>query len=177
MRAKAFTFLTIFLISLMSFACGGTANTNTTANTNSTNPLETNKPAKEETTNNAPTLTPVYKAYCDARVKKDEAALRKVYSQDTIKFFESEMKEQKVKSLVAYHDDQISGKICEIRNEVITGDKAVAEITSDSYPNGIKIVFLKENGEWKMTNQSPVTDKKTDSVPASPANAPVANKK
>ena len=167
MRAKAPKFLTIFMISLMSFACGGTANTNTAANSNSTNPLETNKPAKDETTNAAPTLTPVFKAYCDAIVKKDEAALRKIYSADTLKYFEEEMKTEKIKSLLKYlEDDAVSGKICEVRNEIITGDKAIAEIRADSYPNGIKIEFVKENGEWKMTNKSPTLDKKADNAPA-----------
>ena len=71
------------------------------------------------------------------------------------------MKADKVKSLLKYlDDDKVSGKICEIRNEQITGDTATAEIRADSYPNGIKIVFVKENGEWKMTNKSPVLDLK-----------------
>ena len=58
--------------------------------------------APEATTNNAPTLTPVFKAYCDAWVKNDEAALRKVYSSDTLKGFEAEMKEDKAKSLIKF---------------------------------------------------------------------------
>lgn len=156
MRSKTIIFSTIFLTSVVCFGCGGStsvSNTGNAANGNSNNPLETKAPAKDETVNDAPTLTPVYKAYCDARIKKDEAALRKVYSQDTIKFFEAEMKDQKIKTLVAYHDDEISGKICQVRNEQIMGDKAIAEIISDSYPNGIKIEFVKENGEWKMTNK------------------------
>ena len=55
-------------------------------------------------------------------------------------------------------DDAVSGKICEARNEVITGDKAVAEIRADSYPYGIKVEFVKENGEWKLTNKYPNID-------------------
>ncbi|MEO6051798.1 MAG: nuclear transport factor 2 family protein [Pyrinomonadaceae bacterium] len=155
--------VTIFCVALS--GCGGTAPANSTtkiantANTNANNPLQTTTPVTDQTTNNAPTLTPVYKAYCDAWVKKDEAALRKVYSQDTIKYFESQMKADGVKSLMKFlEDDNVSGKLCEVRNEQITGDKAIAEIRSDSYPNGIKIEFLKENGEWKMTNKSPALD-------------------
>lgn len=52
-------------------------------------------------------------------------------------------------------------KICEIRNEKITGDSAVAEIRADWCPNGVKIVFVKENGEWKITNGSPDLDRKS----------------
>ena len=75
---------------------------------------------------------------------------------ETIKLFESQMKEDKIKTLVKFLEtDEISGKICEVRNEQITGDTAVAEIRADPYPNGLKVVFVKENGEWKMTNKSP----------------------
>ena len=133
-------------------------NTNV-ANGNTNNPLEPTKATPEQTTNNAPTLTPVFKAYCDAWVKGDEAALRKVYSSDTIKYFEGQMKDEKQKSLLKFlEDDKVTGKVCEVRNEVITGDSAVAEIRADAYPNGIKITFVKENGEWKMTNKSPAID-------------------
>lgn len=141
--------------------CGGPANVNTTntATVNTNSPVDTVKKTPEPTTNNAPTLTPIFKAYCDAWVKNDEAALRKTYSQDTLKSFESDMKAEKIKSLLKFlEDDKVTGKLCEVRNETITGDSAVAEIRADSYPNGIKIVFVKENGEWKMTNRSPVID-------------------
>ena len=169
MRNKYFAIIFTLSLSALLMACSGNANnstpsntnvnSNTVANGNSNNPLETTKSTPEPTTNNAPTLTPVYKAYCAAMVKKDEAALRKLYSSDTIKFFEEQMKLDKVKTLREYLDvDQATGKICEVRNEVITGDSAVAEIRADSYPNGIKIVFVKENGEWKLTNKSPAID-------------------
>src|SRR5437899_144518 len=101
MRSKIFIILAISLVSLAFSACGGNApsnanngNTNV-ANGNSTNSLEPTKATPEQTTNNAPTLTPVFKAYCDAWVKNDEAALRKVYSSDTLKKFEEEMKTEK----------------------------------------------------------------------------------
>ena len=170
MRTKALIFSALFLVSVVSFGCGGAPNTNTAANGNSNSPT----PAADVATNNAPTLTPVFKAYCEAWVKKDEAALRKVYSADTIKYFESEMKEEKIKSLIKFlEDDAVTGKICEVRNEVITGDKAIAEIRADAYPNGIKIEFVKEGGEWKMTNKSPALD----AVKPNAANsAPAANK-
>jgi hypothetical protein len=48
----------------------------------------------------------------------------------------------------------------EVRNEQINGDVAVAEMRGGAYPNGIKIKFVKENGEWKMTNESPEFQKK-----------------
>ena len=174
MTARLFLISTIFLVSLFSFGCSGTANTNTAANANAT---VANTAPKDESANSAPTLTPVFKAYCDAWVKKDETALRRVYSAATIKDFEDGMKDEKIKSLLKYlEDDSVSGNICEVRNELITGDKAVAEIRADRFPNGIKIEFVKEGGEWKLTTKSPTLDavKPTEKAPASLANT--ANK-
>ncbi|CAN5322356.1 hypothetical protein BH10ACI2_BH10ACI2_13950 [soil metagenome] len=181
MRTHLGLFLSVLLFAIAFTGCGSgpavnTANSNT-ANANSNNPLEAKTPAPDQTTNAAPTLTPVYKAYCEAWVKKDEAALRKIYSSDTIKYFESQMKLDKVPTLMKYlEDDAVTGKICEVRNEEIKGDTAVAEIRADSYPNGIKIVFVKENGEWRMTNRSPALDNvKPSANDAKTANAAPAN--
>lgn len=173
----------IAVTSLFIFGCGGpAANSNNTAAANSNNPLETTKKTPEATTNNAPTLTPVFKAYCDAWVKNDEAALRKVYSAATLKQFETEMKEEKAKSLIKFLEptDKVSGNPCEVTNETINGDKAVARIKSDKYPNGIEIEFVRENGEWKMTNRSPAVDSVKRSAPGNtsagkPANPPGAD--
>lgn len=151
-------------------ACGGPATENSNSskknpannvsNSVSSNPLETKKSEPVTTTNNAPTLTPVFKAYCEAWTKNDEAALRRVYSKDTIKFFEDQMKLEKAKSLIKYLEptDKVSGNPCEATNEKIEGDKAQARIRTDKYPNGIEVVFVKEDGEWKITNKSPAVD-------------------
>lgn len=164
---KALFLTGLFAVSVVFSSCGGSGsqvnssnanstNSNVVAVANSNNPLAVSTPTPEQTTNNAPTLTPVYKAYCAAMVKKDEAALRKIYSSDTIAYFEKEMKADGVKSLTEYlSDDQVTNDLCEVRNEQINGDSAVAEIRSKGYPNGIKVVFVKENGQWKLTNRSP----------------------
>jgi hypothetical protein len=73
------------------------------------------------------------------------------------------MKAEKVASLLKYLENDKVDKVCEARNEQITGDKGVAEIKADWCPNGIKIVFVKENGEWKMTNKSPDLEMKSSS--------------
>lgn len=148
-------------------ACGGGTETNTANKTNPTNgnavntgtvkdPLAAQTPTPAASANDAPTLTPVYKAYCAAWVKKDEAALRKIYSSDTIADFEKTMKEDGIKTLVDFlSDDQASNELCEARNEKISGDVATAEVRTKGYPNGITVVFVKENGEWKLTNRRP----------------------
>jgi hypothetical protein len=89
-------------------------------------------------------------------LKKDEAGLKKIFSQGTLQSFEEQMKEDKIKTLVEFlEDEKVSEKICQVKNEKITGDSAVAKIFIDSYPNGLDVYFEKENGEWKMTNKSP----------------------
>ncbi len=151
-------------------ACGGSTETtnvnNGTANvnanrpanaaTNKENPLAAQTATPEATTNNAPTLGPVYKAYCAAWEKKDEKALRTIYSSDTLKAFEQQMKEDNIRSLTEFlAEDNASTSLCEARNEKITGDTATAEVRTKGYPNGITVVFVKENGEWKLTNRRP----------------------
>ena len=161
MRTSLITLFTILAAVAAISACGGAANTNSnTPTANSNNPLDTKKDAPAPVANNAPTLTPVFKAFCDAWVKNDEAALRKVYSADTIKKFEEEMKEEKAKDLISFLEstDRVSGTPCEVTNEKINGDEAIATIKSDKYPNGIQIVFVKENDEWKMTTKAPTLD-------------------
>ncbi|MEJ7847878.1 MAG: nuclear transport factor 2 family protein [Pyrinomonadaceae bacterium] len=148
-------FISAFLTSCGSGEPANSANSNAvivnTTNTN-TNAVAVSTPTPDAVTNNAPTLTPVYKAYCAAMVKKDEAAVRKLYSADTIAFFESEMKADGIKTLTEYlSTDQVSNELCEVTNERITGERAIGKIKSKGYPNGMDVVFVKEGGEWKLT--------------------------
>ena len=160
---------TVLAVATLISACGGTvettniinananANANRAANANVNNdPLRTERTAPEATTNNAPTLAPVYKAYCAAWEKKDEKALRSIYSSDTLQDFERQMKEDNIRSLSEFlAEDNASTSLCEARNEKISGDIATAEVRTKGYPNGITAVFVKENGEWKLTNRRP----------------------
>lgn len=125
--------------------------------TNAPPELKTTKQPEAPTTNNAPTLTPVVMAFYEALKKKDEAALRKVYSQKTLKTIEADMKTDEISSLYEFitATEIVPDRPFEVRNEQIQGDTAVAEIRGGSYPNGIRRIFVKENGEWKMTNDSP----------------------
>ena len=159
---------TALAISTSAFGCGDagtthTSNTNTpnsnTAKANDNSPVAVNKTAPAQTANNAPTLMPVFIAYCVAMEKKDEAGIRKVYSKDTLEDFAKQMKEEGSKSLVDYLAiDRVSTKLCTIRNETINGDTAVAEVKTEGMPNGAKVVFVKEGNEWKLTNRSPELD-------------------
>lgn len=157
---KQITIFTVIITAILALGCGNTPNNTATngsnANTaNSNNPLETKTPAPEQITNAAPTLSPMFKAYCAAMDKKDEAAIRKHYSSDSIKNFEEQMKAEGIKSLIKFLENDKFGAKCDVRNEVITGDTATALISGESMPNGMKAVFVKENGEWKITNKIP----------------------
>jgi hypothetical protein len=166
MNKKALLIITIIAVAMFLAACGEPASNNAnTGNVNSANktanntdPLAVTTPTPAETTNNAPILSPVLKEYCRAKVAKDEAGLRKIYSSDSLKRFEDGMKQDNIKSLVEYLSiDDVTAEPCEARNEVINGDNASAEIRLKFAPNGIRNKFVKENGEWKMTDM-PDTD-------------------
>lgn len=170
MRFQIIFFTTIFVFALFSSGCNLPAPVNSgnissankldnaaAAATDSTNPLKTEKAAEAATTNSAPTVAPVVAAYYEALKKKDDAALRKIYSRETLKSLEADMKEEKKSSLAEFITElePVPARPFETRNEQLQGDTAIAEMRGGSYPNGIKIKFVKENGEWKMTNESP----------------------
>lgn len=148
------------------------ANTNANAPKANTNGLPNPTKAPEAaTTNNAPTLTPVVKAYYDALKKKDDAALKKVMTQDFIKALETDMKEEGGKSLAVYAAElEDLTKTIEVRNEKIEGDKATAELKGGNYVNWITFEFAKENGEWKFTGKTlDVSNMKPSAPPSNTA--------
>jgi hypothetical protein len=170
MRYQILLFTAILSFSVVFAGCSGepaankannttniNAGTNTVAPDNSNNSITTTKKTEVATTNNAPTIAPVIAAYYEALKKKDDAALRKVVSQATLKQWEADMKEDKKTSLVAFllEIEPIPDKPVEVRNEKIEGDSAVAEIRGGSYAVWTPFKFVRENGEWKRTNESP----------------------
>jgi hypothetical protein len=185
MRYQTLLFITILSFSIIFAACGGNqpANnstnnnavvSNTVAANNSNGSLPTNKKPEAATANNAPTIAPVVTAYYEAWKKNDDAALKKVFSQETLKVFEADMKEDKETSLAKWmsKNETAPEKPFEVRNEKIEGETAVAEIKGGSYAVWTPFKFVRENGEWKMTNQSPdFEDVKKSASDAKPANA------
>jgi hypothetical protein len=164
-------FVSIVVIAVAGFAigCGGTepannanfSNTTNTSNNNSPGTLGATTPTPAATKNDAPTLTPVFQAYCVAMEKKDEAGVRRVYSADTLENFQEQMEEDGLASLMeVLSTDNVTTALCEIRNEEITGNEAVAEVRTASMPNGGKILFVKEGNDWKLTNRVPGFEKR-----------------
>ena len=135
---------------------GNTANANASnsGQSNANSPVAVTTPTPDQVTNNAPTLTPIYKAYCAAVVKKDDAAIRKFYDSATLKSFEEQMKDENIKKISEYVDP-VTNEVCEVSNERFKGDKGVAKVKTVSYPNGFEVLFVKENGEWKMSSIDP----------------------
>ena len=137
------------------------SNSTNVATANANNPLSTTATPEIATTNNAPTISPVVKAYYDALKVKMKRLCEKFIRQDTLKSLEADMKEEKENSLIKFITDLelVPDKPFEARNEKIEGDTADCQkCAAEAYPNGIDIKFVKENGEWKMTNESPDFD-------------------
>lgn len=156
-------FITAFL--LLSSGCGTSESPSTNSENNSAasaspedntyDPFgEIEKTPTPEKTVEAVTLKSVVTAYCEAMRKKDDAGLRKVYSAASVRSFEANMRTEGVPSLAEYLSIEPVGNKCEVVNERIQGDVGEALVSTESYPNGIMIKFVKEGGEWKMTNQS-----------------------
>jgi hypothetical protein len=158
--------------------CGGapTPNTNSTnsANSNVVNGnvnagITTTKREIGPTTNDAPTLGPVVRAYYEALKKKDDAMLRSVLSQAMVKQLEADMKVENKSGLAAYAAelDRVPEKDIEVRNEKIDGDKGTAELKGGAYVNWSLLGFVKEGGKWKMSNESPEIEGVKSSAPPS----------
>ncbi|MEJ7622881.1 MAG: hypothetical protein WKF34_02705 [Pyrinomonadaceae bacterium] len=173
MRFKGLSFVTVAVMTALISACGGGADNANPANTANTG-MPAKTPVVEQVTNNAPTLTPVFKEYCAAWKNNDEKALRAVYSADTIKSFEEQMKDDNFKSKKItefLQDERVMGDLCEVINEEITGDRGVGTIKTNAMPRGVPIEFLKEGGSWKLTNKTA----NPESITRQAANLPAAN--
>jgi len=175
---KILFFTTFFVLTILAVGCGGpaaptpNANGNATPNANrgnSSNVVVINPTPKpvEPTTNDAPTLGPVVRTYYEALKKKDDALLKTVISRDLIKAQEANRIDDKFQGgLAAYMADTDRPGNIEVRNEKIEGDKGVAELKGGSYVGWSKISFIKEDGKWKMSNESAEIQGVKPSAPA-----------
>ncbi len=168
MRFQSLLFIFTISASMLLFGCFGEEETkkpevnkkpkvsksNDSTKSNSNTPTGTVKTPTPKTVNKAETVKPIVDAYCAAMQKKDEAALRKIYSRASLRQLQADMREDGVRSLAEYLSNEPVGPQCMVRNEQVAGNAAIALVTTQTYPNGIQWKFVKENGEWKMTNQS-----------------------
>lgn len=128
---------------------------------NSTNESAQKAPLGTETTptpqklNEAETLTPIVSAFCNAINSKNDAALQKVYSKEAWRTMQNYARQEGFSSVAAFmNDGEPVGNKCSVINEQISGSTAVARVTTETYPKGVELKFVKEGSEWKMTTQS-----------------------
>lgn len=108
-----------------------------------------------EKVNEAETLTPVVNAFCNAVNSKNDAALQKVYSREAWSKMQNYAKAEGSSSVAAFlNDSEPVGSKCSVINEQISGNQALARITTETYPKGVELRFVKEGDEWKMTTQT-----------------------
>jgi hypothetical protein len=166
MNLKTISIFTILASAISMIGCGGTETANTAnanvANANTAKPvtnsgLETTKKPEAATSNDAPTIAPVVRAYYEALKKKDDAGVKAVMSQEFLKSVQADMKDEKRTDLAGFMGEyeKMPEKTIEVRNEKIEDDKAVAEIKGGTYVNWTPFAFIKENGSWKFTGGSP----------------------
>ncbi len=167
MRFQNLLYIFIFTLSIFLLGCPGeepktpeanenVSNSNTTAeqSDNSNNPLKTDAQAPRTEEKVAETLKPVVDAYCAAINKGDDAALKNIYSQASWNALSADARfEGKTVSKYLGESEPI-GNQCKVINERISGEVAEAIVITQTYPKGVPLKFVKENGSWKMTNQS-----------------------
>ena len=104
----------------------------------------------------AATPAETFKTYVKASQKKDAAAMRLLLSDATITMHEKEAKAQGVKlDEIITRDSLIAEgqRTVEYRNEKVEGDKATLEYKT-FYGSWDKIVFVREDGVWKLDKQA-----------------------
>ncbi|NNE65695.1 MAG: hypothetical protein HKN33_03940 [Pyrinomonadaceae bacterium] len=107
----------------------------------------------------AVTLKPLIEKFCAARQNKDEEALKKLYSAATLRNLMAAARAEGQNSITSYLETEPVGDKCTLVNERISGNLGEATFITKTYPNGITWKFVKENGEWKFTDQSSDFDK------------------
>ena len=114
--------------------------------------------------NEAPTLGRVYMNICAALRRKDERSLERLYSEKSLESFRKEMRSEGVKTISKYLENDKASN-CYARDEQLIGDEGNATLYSNIFPKGIRVVFVKEKGEWKATNRSPSMEALKENLP------------
>jgi hypothetical protein len=150
-------------------ACGGEAPVNSTnattapSNTNATtssnaNSLEGVRRPDAPTTNDAPTLGPVVKAFYDALKRRDDAAVRASLTREQLKSIDADLKERNRTDIAAFlaEIETLSDEPLEVRNEQIQGERGVAEAKGGGvFGNWSPLGFRLEDGKWKLSGDNP----------------------
>jgi hypothetical protein len=149
-------------------ACGGeapvnstnatTAPSNTNTATSNTNSLEGVRRPDAPTTNDAPTLGPVVKAFYDALKRKDDATVRASLTREQLKSIDADLKERNRTDIAEFlaEIESLRDEPLEVRNEQIQGERGVAEVKGGGvYANWSPLGFRLEDGKWKLSGDNP----------------------
>ena len=100
----------------------------------------------------SPTAT--FRAFYEASKKKDVASAKQMFSKRTLELFEIQAKAQNksVDEMLKAGVEQkpVPDKMPEVRNEKINGDEATLEIRDDPNDKWDTLIFVKEDGQWKI---------------------------
>lgn len=102
----------------------------------------------------AVTLKPLIETFCKARRSNDDGALRRLYSAATVKSLLANAKRDGKATISDYLASEPVGNKCSVVNERIVGNTGEATVITETYPNGVRWTFVKENNEWKITEES-----------------------
>ncbi len=131
------------------------SNTNTPDNRNPDEDLGVNRAEKPKEINKAETITPLVDAFCKAVNSQNDAELQKVYSKQAWQTMQKYARDEGESSVAKFlNENEPVGKNCKVINEKLTGNTGVAYVSTQTYPNGIELKFVKEGNEWKMTTQT-----------------------
>jgi len=103
------------------------------------------------------TPTATFTAYYNAIKNNDAAAVKAIFSKDTIQALEEEAKQQKKSFDDVFQEGlksasaEVPAQLPEVRNEKIDGDRATLEIKDDKKGTWEPLHFVKEDGKWKVS--------------------------
>ncbi len=147
---------------------------NTLVNKPNNSIVETSKTPVATKTDDAESIAPVVTGFYEALKKKDEVGVKKFLSAEALKYLENEAKmEKKTWFIYLLESEEPLDEKREVRNQKISGDKAVAEMKGGSLGEWTPIAFVKENGEWKFASAE--ESLKLSNIPKTDINLPKNN--
>jgi Domain of unknown function (DUF4878) len=164
---KRFAVLTAFTlataITLLTGCSKATSNSNSTnANTVNasasptatiTQPSATSTPI---TGNSGPTPADAFATYYEAIKRKDDAAIKNLFSKKTLETMEEQARKSNktvdavIKQGLEEIGKDLPAEVPKMRNEKVEGDKATLEVRDEQKDKWELVHFVKEDGQWKL---------------------------
>ena len=175
-RKLATTGLLGLSLAVLVFATACSKNSNNSNGSSSSSSSTSSTSSSSKTSSGSTTgMSPieVLKAYNDAAVKRDFAAIKQYVSQGTLSQMEAEAKKQGKTLDEAMKDSPSPSQadMPQLSNEQITGDTATVDMSAQGHT--VKMPFVKENGGWKVAMDKFLADAmgKMESSPSTEGNS------